>query len=62
LLAIIVFTSVIYVVDNLVQSHLIIQLIIYISFSLLIIFVPNQGLGVHHIILDHNLVNHYDTC
>jgi hypothetical protein len=26
------------------------------------IFIPNQGLGVHHIILDHDLINHYDTC
>jgi hypothetical protein len=42
LLAIIVFTSVIYVVDNLVQGHLIIQLIIYISFSLLV-GVSNPG-------------------
>jgi hypothetical protein len=30
--------------DNLVQGHLIIQLIIYISFSLLIIFIPNHEL------------------
>ena len=42
MLAIIVFTSVIYVVDNLVQGHLIIQLIIYISFSLLV-GVSNPG-------------------
>jgi hypothetical protein len=31
-------------IDNLVQVHLIIQLIICISFSLLIIFIPNHEL------------------
>jgi hypothetical protein len=35
--------------DNLVQGHLIIQLIICISFSLLIFFIPNHELVVHHI-------------
>jgi hypothetical protein len=35
--------------DNLVQGHLIIQLIICISFSLLIIFIPNHELVVHYI-------------
>jgi hypothetical protein len=35
--------------DNLVQGHLIIQLIICIPFSLLIIFIPNHELGVYHI-------------
>jgi hypothetical protein len=32
-----------------VQGHLIIQLIIYISFSLLIFFISNHELVVHHI-------------
>jgi hypothetical protein len=32
-----------------VQDHLIIQLIICISFSLLIIFIPNHELVVHYI-------------
>jgi hypothetical protein len=35
--------------DNLVQGHLITQLFICISFSLLIIFIPNHELIVHHI-------------
>jgi hypothetical protein len=39
-----------------VQGHLIIQLIICILFSLLIIFIPNHELVVHHIILDHDLI------
>jgi hypothetical protein len=32
-----------------VQGHLIIQLIIFILFSLLIIFIPNHELAVHYI-------------
>jgi hypothetical protein len=32
-----------------VQGHLIIQFIICISFSLLIVFIPNLKLVVHHI-------------
>jgi hypothetical protein len=47
--------------NNLVQGHLIIQLIIYISFSLLVIFIPNHELVVHHINFGPNLINYYDT-